>query len=299
MNNNPLVSVLMNCHNCDKYLHDAIDSVYAQSYSNWEIIFVDNASTDFMSNKMILKYDDRIKLIRIKKKISLYGARNIGMENVNGKYVAFLDTDDIWMPTKLYDQIKAINQEKVQFSCGSYYILKDNDEIAVETKNGIIAFDDQIENYSINLQTMVMESDLLKKNAFDDKLNILGDYDCFLRIMKGGVVGVSLSKKLAYYRVHNESLSRSSIFEWKKELTVLAKKDFIQDPFDYERIVRRHRIVFFTMLMNEGRYKEARDMIRVFAVPRIDLFLKYVLSVFPYIYNIAIKVKIRPKWLKG
>ena len=95
----PLVSVIMNCFNGEKYLRQAIDSIYTQSYKNWEIIFWDNASTD--SSSLIAKgYDDRLKYFHTQKTTPLGLARNLALVKANGKYVSFLDCDDEYLPEK-------------------------------------------------------------------------------------------------------------------------------------------------------------------------------------------------------
>ena len=108
---NPLVSIIINCYNGEKYLKNCIDSVINQTYKNWEIIFWDNLSTD-NSKKIIEKYSDkRIKYFCTKKFSKLYHARNLAIENASGTLIAFLDVDDYWFRDKLEKQIKKINEE--------------------------------------------------------------------------------------------------------------------------------------------------------------------------------------------
>jgi len=92
----PLVSVVMNCYNSDSFLKEAIESVYNQTYSNWEIIFWDNASTDNSAN-IAKSYDERIKYYLAPKTTPLGEARNLALSYTTGEYVAFLDCDDIWI----------------------------------------------------------------------------------------------------------------------------------------------------------------------------------------------------------
>ena len=104
MDQSILVSVIMNCHNSDKYLVEAIDSIYEQTYNNWEIIFLDNFSTD-NSYKITKLYDNKLKYFKTKKYESLYKARNIALEKCNGDIICFLDCDDIWFKDKLERQV--------------------------------------------------------------------------------------------------------------------------------------------------------------------------------------------------
>src|SRR3989304_6187690 len=98
------VSIIMNCLNCAKYLREAIDSIYAQTYKDWEIIFWDNASTDD-SAVIAGNYDGRLRYFRDEEVVPLGKSRNLAMEKAGGEYIAFLDCDDKWMPEKLERQI--------------------------------------------------------------------------------------------------------------------------------------------------------------------------------------------------
>ena len=104
--NKPLVSVIMNCHNGEKYLKESIKSLMSQTYKNWELIFWDNNSFD-NSKKIVKKFKDkRIKYFKSQKFQNLYHSRNLAIKKAKGKYVGFLDVDDLWEKSKLKKQIK-------------------------------------------------------------------------------------------------------------------------------------------------------------------------------------------------
>ena len=100
----PKVSVLMNCLNGGRYLREAFDSVFAQTYKDWEIIFWDNASTD-NSVEIARSYGDRVRVFNSVSTQVLGRARNFAVNQARGKYIAFLDCDDIWLPQKLEKQM--------------------------------------------------------------------------------------------------------------------------------------------------------------------------------------------------
>ena len=101
----PLVSIIMNCHNGQEFLEEAIKSVLSQKYQNWELIFWDNFSTD-NSKKILQEFsDERIKYFKSNKFTNLYEARNLAIEKSKGEYIGFLDTDDLWATDKLQKQI--------------------------------------------------------------------------------------------------------------------------------------------------------------------------------------------------
>ena len=133
-NSEPLVSVIINCFNGAEFLKSAIDSVREQTYSNWEIIFWDNISTDNSANIIHEYKDSRIKYFYADKHTPLYSARNRAIEKSAGEFIAFLDVDDVWNKEKLSKQIPLFTDQNVGFSC-SKYILLDQRKLKVIKKN--------------------------------------------------------------------------------------------------------------------------------------------------------------------
>ena len=122
MSQEPLVSVIVNCFNGEKYLHQAIDSILKQTYNNWEVIFWDNLSTD-KSAKIFKSFkDNRLKYYcALTHDSILYKARNNALKKVNGDFVAFLDVDDWWFPEKLEKQILLFQDPKVGLVYGNFF----------------------------------------------------------------------------------------------------------------------------------------------------------------------------------
>ena len=115
----PLVSVIMNCLNGEQYLREAIDSVYAQTYDNWEIIFWDNASYDG-TKKIAKSYDSKLKYFKSEVTSILGAARVLAVEKAKGEYFAFLDCDDIWYKEKLDKQMIMEYYTKHGLYAGAY-----------------------------------------------------------------------------------------------------------------------------------------------------------------------------------
>lgn len=110
----PLVSVIINCFNGEKYLREAIDSVINQTYTNWELVFWDNQSTDSTAEIVKAYHDPRIHYIYAPKHTPLGEARNLAVEHVKGDYLNFLDADDVWMPSKLEKQVRLLEPGKIE-----------------------------------------------------------------------------------------------------------------------------------------------------------------------------------------
>ena len=116
-----LVSVIINCFNGEKYLREAIDSVYAQTYEDWEIIFWDNHSSD-CSAEIAKSYDHKLKYFLAKEHTSLGEARNLALQEANGDYVAFLDSDDKYLPDKIKVQLAAMQESGLILSFSGWVI---------------------------------------------------------------------------------------------------------------------------------------------------------------------------------
>ena len=130
--NNPLVSIIMNCYNGEKYLKQAVDSILNQSFRNFEVIFWDNKSTD-KSAKIYKSYKDkRLKYYYSKKFTNLYEARNLAINLSKGTYIAFLDTDDYWIKDKLRIQMAKFNDENVSLVYANYFLYN---QITKKKKN--------------------------------------------------------------------------------------------------------------------------------------------------------------------
>ena len=113
MKRKPLVSVIMNCHNGEKYLKDSVNSILKQSYKNWELIFWDNLSTD-NSKKIIKNFKDkRIRYFKSKNFFNLYEARNHALKKARGKFISFLDTDDWWLRNKIKNRFSYIIKRRM------------------------------------------------------------------------------------------------------------------------------------------------------------------------------------------
>ena len=126
MKNEPLVSIIMNCFNGERYLNESLKSILDQSYQNWELIFWDNLSKD-SSKKIFDRYKDkRFKYFIASQHTPLYVARNLAIKKASGEFLAFLDTDDIWLKDKLNQQIKLFSNPNIGLVYGNYWRFNEN-----------------------------------------------------------------------------------------------------------------------------------------------------------------------------
>ncbi len=210
----PKVSVIMNCLNGEKYLREAIDSVYAQTYTDWEIIFWDNASTDDTRN-MVHGYDDRLRYFRGEKTIPLGEARNKALSEARGEYIAFLDCDDRWMPQKLERQIPLFEDPDVGIVFSDSFIFNQSGCRYRYYKDTPYAtgrcFRQLLSEYFLIMQTVVLRSRALEEEGewFDLSFEIIEEGDLFIRIAYRWKLAM-VDEPLAEYRLHPES------FTWTK-----------------------------------------------------------------------------------
>ena len=206
-NNQPLVSVIMNCYNGEKFLRESIDSVINQTYKNWELIFWDNKSED-RSAKIFNSYKDkRLQYFCAEEHTSLYKARNLAIDKSRGDFISFLDTDDLWDERKLELQMNYFNDKKVGLVFSNFWLLKKNKKnkkLAYKKKlpRGNL-YNELLKEYIVGILTVIIRKNYylkLEKN-FDEKFSFVGDFDLFLRLSKICMFE-SIQKPLAFYRLH-------------------------------------------------------------------------------------------------
>ena len=160
MKKNPLVSIIMNCHNGELFLEQSLKSVFLQSYKNWELIFWDNKSKD-QSKKILIKFKDkRVKYYYSKKFNSLYNSRNLAIKKAKGKYITFLDTDDFWHKEKLNNQLNFLINNNFKVCCTNFYMLnqKDNKKIKFIKKNKKkLTTQNLLKRYEVGILTVMIE----------------------------------------------------------------------------------------------------------------------------------------------
>ena len=218
MMNSPLVSIVMPAYNVEKYIGDAIGSVMKQTYQNWELLVVDDCSSDTTKNiiETFQKSDKRIQPIFLDKnggKPSI--AKNVALQKVKGKYIAFLDSDDMWLEEKLQKQVSFMEENKnyALTYTGSYWIDDGGCEIKKilpQYKSGYL-LQRMLSRYEINNQSVMLKKEVLNNTLvkFNEKITIGEDYNLFMHIVAKYEVA-SIGEYLIKYRIHNNAITKSS-----------------------------------------------------------------------------------------
>ncbi|MBI4938467.1 MAG: glycosyltransferase [Nitrosomonadales bacterium] len=217
-----LVSIIMNCYNGERYLREAIDSVFAQSYGNWEIVFFDNASTD-NSAAIARSYGEKLHYFCSEHTMPLGEARNAAVGNARGDLIAFLDTDDRWLPEKLAWQAAIFRKHPdVDFVYSNYYTLQDaTGHTAIGSRrrqpSGDV-FRPFLRHYPVNLQTVMVRGSALRRlnGLFDPVLEVSEEYDLFMRLVHASKAHY-MEQPTAVYRVHDRMASIRHIDKYPVE----------------------------------------------------------------------------------
>jgi len=205
------VNIVMNCFNGEEYLKEAIDSLIAQTYEDWELIFWDNCSTD-KSASIVKNYNDkRIMYFQASEHTSQYEARKQAVLKCNREFIAFLDVDDLWVAIKLENQLQLFNDDSVGFVSSNYWIInqKNNKKRKVfkSMPKGHVLDKLLVQNFIGMSSLMVRKKSYFNlEYGFNPKYEIVGDYDLVLRLALKNKFS-STEEPLSYYRWHGKNLS--------------------------------------------------------------------------------------------
>ena len=218
---NNLVSIITPAYNAEKYIKDTIESVIAQTYTNWEMIIVDDASVDNTKNiiKSYQEKDERIKLISLNTNQGVANARNTAIVNAKGQYIAFLDADDFWDKEKLSKQIEFMQNNKIAFSYHAYKLFDLSNQKQKEIfvpKN--LNYKELLKgNTTGSCLTVCLDRKIVNHIYFSKEKH--EDYICWLDILKQyDITAFGINKVLGTYRIGKKSISsnklKSAVWNW-------------------------------------------------------------------------------------
>lgn len=213
-----LISIIVPCYNSEETIRECIESVLCQTFQNWEMLIVDDCSTD-NSAEIAKKYADRYNKIRFFQTSKPSGSpalpRNIGIEHSSGNYIAFLDSDDIWLPNKLEHQVEFITSHHSELVYSYYEKMtwdgQRNNRI-IKTRPFTTYLNLQKSN-SIPCLTAVISREAIGETRFK---NIPQEDFCFwLDILKKGIVAYNTKTLVACYRLSKNSRSQNKLAMFK------------------------------------------------------------------------------------
>lgn len=217
--NEPLVSIITPVYNAQRFLSDTIESIKNQTYKNWELLLIDDCSKDDSANiiKEFQKYDKRIKYIKLETNSGASVSRNKGIQNAKGRFIAFVDSDDIWLPKKLEIQINYMLKQNVGFTFTSYRYMKEDgtktNKVAKAPKK--INYNGLLKNTIIGCSTVVLDKKVV--GEFEMPLVRRGqDTATWLKILRKEKYAYGIETDLVNYRLVGDSLSSNKIKALKR-----------------------------------------------------------------------------------
>lgn len=281
MNREPLISVVMNCYNGEEYLSQALESVLAQTYTNWEIIFWDNQSTDKSAEIFNSYGDSRFMYYYAPKHTWLYEARNHAVEKTRGEFIAFLDVDDLWLPEKLSRQLALFEDEKVGLVAGDYfekYEVSNTKQLinVFLPKNNKIIESLLLGNY-IGMFTIIVRASALtdSKFPFDGNYHIIGDFDMLIRVLNKWKLGW-IHQPVGLYRIHgnNESLKRKKmqIDEEKSWIKKMESNKAVSETIEFKKFI--DNIIYKEAMFYLDQKKISEALFKALSISSLQLKLR-------------------------
>jgi len=271
MNNAPLVSILMNCFNGERYLRESIDSIFSQTYQNWELVFWDNQSTDKSKAIFDSYQDSRLKYYYAPEHTDLGGGRANAFKYLSGDYIAVLDTDDLWLSSKLEKQIQLFADPDVGVAISDTLFFNETDERALYDGHyppeGNV-FRELLTGYFVSLETLMLRKSVVDRldYGFDADFSFIADFDLVLRSAQISKLAI-YKEVLAKWRVHEESDSWQSSVSFSEERERWVEKQAKQDSSFLDKYKKEISILhsknFLLMAINSLSKNERVSALRL------------------------------------
>ncbi|MGG3891250.1 glycosyltransferase family 2 protein [Metabacillus fastidiosus] len=210
-----LVSIITPAYNASEFISETIDSVKAQTFSNWEMIIVDDCSSDHTREivRKAVEKDKRIKLIELPQNGGPANARNVAINAAKGDFLAFLDSDDLWLPHKLERQLSFMEEHDIAFSYTMYQMMDQKGEKKVTLIHvpPSIVYKDLLKNTIIGTLTVMLDKRKTGNIQLFPARNCSEDYGLWLSILAKGITAYGINEELALYRKCENSLSSNKL----------------------------------------------------------------------------------------
>lgn len=205
-----MVSIITATFNSSLYISKTIESIQKQSYEDWELIITDDCSSDNSVEIIqdIARVDNRVKVFCLKKNSGAGVARNNSIKEAKGRYIAFCDSDDLWLPNKLETQLKFMDENKLGFTYSSYFTQDENHKrIGCIYSPKEISYTEILRNNYVGCLTAIYDVKELGK-MYMPNIRRRQDWVLWIRIIKKLKLVKGISEPLAIYTVRANSLSR-------------------------------------------------------------------------------------------
>jgi teichuronic acid biosynthesis glycosyltransferase TuaG len=210
-----IVSIITPLYNSEEFIKDTIDSVLSQTYTNWEMIIVDDCSTDnsVEITSRIIDTNPKIRLIKLKKNVGSALSRNSALQVAKGRYIAFLDSDDLWFPDKLEKQLLFMSERKIPISFTSYELIDENGINKMHTIHSVDKLNqiDYLKNTIIGFSTSMIDTKIVGNDFRMKDIRTRQDTSLWITLLGKGFFAYGINEVLVKYRTHSRSISANKI----------------------------------------------------------------------------------------
>lgn len=260
----PTVSVILPTHTRATLLKTAIASVLAQTYGDFELLVIDDASTDDTPAVLAQVPDARLRVVSTTAAHGDAAARNVGLAHAQGRYLAFLDDDDAWMPEKLAMQVATMETAPPALGgvCTGHYVVTGARDVP-EQRQVPAAVPLAHTNFIVTSSLLVRQTCLRRVGRFDERMPTSSDYDMWLRIAQAGFTFGRLDAPLVAYRQHAASLTGNvaKMIQGKERLFAKHDAHFRAFPQAYSRELLALGVLYcYAGQMGHGRRAFLRAM---------------------------------------
>ena len=214
---NGLVSIIVPVYNVEKYIVSTMDCVRRQSYQNWELLLAEDCSTDG-TLQVIEKYlaevrDDRIRLLRLPENVGAAKARNFGLKQAKGRYIAYLDSDDLWESEKLSRELAFMDEKQAAFAFTGYEFADENGGGTGKVVHvpQMLNYRQALKNTTIFTTTVMFDTALISKDMLEMPAIKSEDTALWWRVLREGYIAYGLDENLVKYRRAGRSLSSNKL----------------------------------------------------------------------------------------
>lgn len=216
-----VVSIITPLHNAESYLRQTLESIFSQTFQGWELILIDDNSTDNTIEiaHTYLERDHRVRLIQLDQNSGAAVARNKGIEQAKGRYLAFLDSDDLWLPDKLEKQLHFMQETACPFTYTAYEkIDKQGEYLGKVGVPALATYKSLLKTCFIGCLTVMLDTEYFGRVAMP-LLRKRQDYGLWLKLLKQTDEAKGMPEVLARYRVHQGSISANKlnavVYTWR------------------------------------------------------------------------------------
>ena len=225
----------MSCYNSEKWIKETINCVINQTFKDWELLITDDCSTDNSVSviREEMKKDDRIKLFTLETNQGAGKARNNSLEHASGRYISYLDSDDLWVETKLEHQLEYMKSKGIVMCYTDYDIVNENGElrktVSVPAK---VTYDSYLKRPITCTHSIMFDLDKVDRALLKmPDIRRGQDGATWLQVLKTGITGYALNESLAKYRRHDGSLSSNKFKAIKRIWFLYRKVEHLSLPY--------------------------------------------------------------------